>query len=253
MEHPVDYRDYFRSSSVVSEYEESEFGPRSHSSMLWEVEKGQLARIIAELRSHGEPIRYLDFATGTGRVIEFVAPLVDSAVGVDISPEMAELAEAKVDCPILAGDLTRTPGLLDDYAPFDLITGFRFLLNAGPELRASALRSLRGLLRDERSLLVMNNHSNLLSHKALPWPVHRLRHADKVTSGNYLTHRELARTFEACGLEIVARYGAGVVPARIYSLVRKPDAALAVEQRAASAGLTRFGANQMYVLRRAAD
>ena len=249
----MDYRDYFRSSSVVSEYEESEFGPQSHSSMLWEVEKGQLATIVAGLRESGQPINYLDFATGTGRVIEYVAPLVDSAVGVDISPEMADLAMAKVDCPIVAGDITRTAGLLDDYAPFDLITGFRFLLNAGPELRASALISLRALLRDERSLLVVNNHSNLFSHKALLWPVHRLRHADKVTSGNYLTHRELARTFQSAGLEIVARYGAGVVPARIYAIAKKPEMALAVEHRAAAAGLTRFGANQMYVLRRAAD
>jgi SAM-dependent methyltransferase len=247
----VDYRDYFRSPSVVRKYELSEYGPQSHSSMIWEVEKAQLDQIVSGLGSLGHPINYLDFATGTGRVLEHLAPRVGSAVGIDVSEQMVDIARTKVECPIICGDVTRESGLLDGFAPFDLITGFRFLLNAGPELRDSALRSLRELLRDDESLLVVNNHSNLVSHKALLWPVHRLRQGGNVTSGNYLTHRELVRAFHAAGLEVVARHGAGVVPARIYAVAKNPGAALAVEHRAAAAGVTRFGANQMYVLRRA--
>ena len=41
------------------------------------------------------PQRYLDFACGTGRITEQVAPLAKQSTGVDISPTMIEEARKK--------------------------------------------------------------------------------------------------------------------------------------------------------------
>ena len=50
---------------------------------------------------------------------------------IDVSPDMLALAGAR--CPrarLIRGDVTTTPGLAP--GPFDLITAFRFFLNAEP-------------------------------------------------------------------------------------------------------------------------
>jgi ubiquinone/menaquinone biosynthesis C-methylase UbiE len=101
--------------------------------------------------------RYLDFACGTGRITEVVAPLVGETVGVDLSESM--LAEARVKCPnarFVRADLTSEEV---DIGQFDLATSFRFLGNAGPELRRAALGAIARRLRRD-GFLIVNNHRN---------------------------------------------------------------------------------------------
>ena len=122
-----------------------------------------LAQLVTRLHGEGIP-RYLDFACGTGRVTQIVAPLARESIGIDISSSMLEVARAK--CPgtrFIEVDLTRQSV---DLGKFDVITSFRFFGNAQDALRRDALTALARLLRPGGHLIV-NNHRNPLSGSAL--------------------------------------------------------------------------------------
>jgi hypothetical protein len=85
-------------------------------------------------------------------------------IGIDISPD--KLALAGVRCPgasLLQGDVSAEPDLFS--GPADVITAFRFFLNAEPELRSSVLTWMHRVLSDD-GLLVTNFHLNPNSLRA---------------------------------------------------------------------------------------
>ncbi len=75
-----------------------------------EVEAVLLARI-----SEGPARDVIDIGTGTGRVIEVLAPRVEHAVGVDLSPDMLMIARANLErarlrnCLVRQGDMYQLP------------------------------------------------------------------------------------------------------------------------------------------------
>lgn len=244
----MSYRDHFERSESAQAYEEVEYGSTSHSDLLWQLEKEQLDAVVARLRRTHEHITYLDFATGTGRVLEHLEKSVDSATGVEISESMAEISRTKVASPVICGDITTNADLVSD--GYDIITAFRFFLNAEPELRTAAIAALAARLRDETSLLVFNNHGNLWSHKLALWPIHALRNGRGYRpEGNYMSHHEVLDLIDEAGLEVVARVGCGVTPGRLTPYVSR-QWLLRGEQRVADTALARIGVNQMYVVRR---
>lgn len=106
----------------------------------------------------GQVPRYLDFACGTARITQTVAPFAKAAVGVDISPSMLEQARRK--CPTVTfvqADLTQGGGA--ELGKFSLITSFRFFGNAQHDLREAVLRALSGML-EPGGYLVINSHRN---------------------------------------------------------------------------------------------
>jgi hypothetical protein len=164
---------------------------------------------------------------------------------------MASLARAKVKrAQIICGDITGQERILDQ--KFDLITAFRFFLNAEPPLRVAAMRALGERLRDESSWLIFNNHGNLWSHKLLMWPYHKLRQRRRAQplAGNYLSHREIVRLVEEAGLKIERVLGAGVLSAKAIHLV-SPERLLRWERRLAFGRTAKLGGSQLYVVRRA--
>lgn len=119
-------------------------------------ERKHLGGIIKRFYPNG-PARYLDFACGTGRITEQIAPLAQTSVAVDISPTMIE--EARKKCPktqFHLGDLTQTD---PDLGQFDLISSFRFFGNAQDELREGALKAIMRRLKTGGHLLI-NSHRN---------------------------------------------------------------------------------------------
>ena len=151
--------------------------------------------------------RYLDFACGTGRITEVVAPLVGETVGVDLSESM--LAEARIKCPnarFVRADLTSEDV---DIGQFDLATSFRFLGNAGPELRSAALGAIAKRLRRD-GFLIVNNHRNPEAIGSLFAKLGGSRHDLD------LTHGLLARLLKDAGFRItrVRPIGFWVVRAR---------------------------------------
>jgi SAM-dependent methyltransferase len=136
---------------------------RAAKGLTWSLERRLLGHLLDTLP---EPPRTgLDFACGTGRVLAFLGERGIEATGVDISPDM--LAVAREHCPdahLVEGDVTARPDLVR--GPFDVVTAFRFFLNAEPELRAEALRWLRGVVRPG-GRLVANFHLNPYSARGL--------------------------------------------------------------------------------------
>ena len=152
----IDYRESHRDPTKPATYDPKFFEPGHTLNLFWEIERGILDEIVAGMSS--PPARALDFACGTGRVLSHVATLAPEVVGVDVSAPMLELARAR--CPsakIVEADLTVDPSPVA--GRFDLITAFRFFLNAQNDLRAGVLGALRELLTD-RGLLVANFHLN---------------------------------------------------------------------------------------------
>lgn len=103
------------------------------------------------------PARYLDFACGTGRITEQIAPLAKQSTGVDISPTMIE--EARRKCPNTRFHLGDITGEDPDLGTFDLVSSFRFFGNAQHGLREAAMRAIAK--RVERGgCLLINSHRN---------------------------------------------------------------------------------------------
>jgi len=132
--------------------------------------------------------------------------MVATSVGVDVSTPMLDAARSRLKrTEILEADLTENNVLLG--RRFNLITSFRFFLNAEPELRIAALNALVPLLADD-GCLVINNHRNLSSPLVcVQFLYNRLRRGDS----NFMFLSEVRKLVESVGLEIVRVYPVGVV------------------------------------------
>lgn len=242
------YKQHFAGTMEAENYDREEYATNSYASLLWDMEKAELGSLLREMRQTHSRLEYLDFAAGTGRVSAFLETLVDQATAIEISQSMAARAGRRLCATqVLCRDITAEGAAVED--KYDLITAFRFFLNAEPDLRVAAMRALAGRLRDESSLLVFNNHGNLWSLKILAWPYHRMRSAQKgwQSQGNYLRHSQIKRLLESAGLRIVKVIGLGVLGGKIAA--RMPfDRSLRLERWfSANPFCSKFGQDQIYV------
>ncbi|HEX6998429.1 MAG TPA: class I SAM-dependent methyltransferase [Gammaproteobacteria bacterium] len=151
--------------SWAKDYDATLFAPGSFNAVVWEREQRLLDEVVQ--RHVARRDSYLDFACGTGRVLAYLERRFRAAAGVDISDTMLAAARDRVAAAELVhGDPTRDPGVLGG-RKFDLITAFRFFLNAQPPLREKAMAFLASALRDGASRLVFNVHGNRYSTRAV--------------------------------------------------------------------------------------
>lgn len=171
------------------------------------------------------PQRYLDFACGTGRITEQIAPLARESVGVDISPTMIEQARRK--CPkttFFLGDITQEDPPLGS---FDLVSSFRFFGNAQDELRDSALKAITRRIAPGGHLLI-NSHRNPRALFAL---LNRLTGGDAGSMDLHLP--KLRGLLARHGLQIVGLQPIGVWMYRTSVMVSaRPDDPTAVRNEA---------------------
>jgi SAM-dependent methyltransferase len=100
----------------------------------------------------------LDFACGTGRVTSSLVQYCRQVVGAEVSPDMLEVAQAKLpNVEFLLGNVL-TDDLLHGRR-FDIITAFRFFSNAEDGLRRRAFARLAAHLKPG-GVLVFNVHQN---------------------------------------------------------------------------------------------
>ncbi len=160
------YRASHRSADIVADYVRTfELG---YCAALWrDVERPLLESILRPL---GGPERTsLDFACGTGRIAKVTAIFFGSVVGVDVSEAMLSAASVPDNVTLLCTDITK----VSLGQTFDVVTAFRFFLNAEDALRHDALRAIHWHLR-ERGVLVCNIQLNAASpigliSRALNW------------------------------------------------------------------------------------
>ena len=131
------------------------------------------AALLSLVPEHAE--RLLDIGTGTGRVLELLAPRVSQGVGVDASKAMLALARARLaragltHCSVRLADMYRLP--LGD-ASFDLAVVQMVLHYA--EDPAGVLAEVARVLRPRGQLIVIDlaqhDRGDLLNRLAHRWP-----------------------------------------------------------------------------------
>ncbi|TSC71885.1 MAG: type 12 methyltransferase [Parcubacteria group bacterium Gr01-1014_70] len=209
-----DYRTSHASERIATQYENVVYRAGSYDDMLWKWERGILAREVADLKKIAARVSLLDFATGTGRIVCFLESDVAEAVGVDNAEAMLVRARSHVKkAELVLADLTSQDVLMGK--SFDVITAFRFFLNAQPELRDAAFRVLAPKLRDEHSVFIFNVHGNLASHRFFT----KLWYALRGKRLNTMTVRQAKHMVEQHGLEVTHWYGFGVKPKFLYRLL----------------------------------
>ena len=206
------YRLSHQSGIKTKRYEEDVYRIGSYDDFVWQEEKKILDRELRVLKKRIPAPRYLDFACGTGRIIGYLENHVAESVGVDISREMLAVAKEKlhrshlVEADITADDVLRGQ-------TFDIITAFRFFLNAEPSLRETALKPLPQKLSPD-GILIFNIHGNTWSFR-LPmvwWYRLRGRHL------NHFSYWQTKRLAAPHGLFIQRLYGFGLIPKPLYRL-----------------------------------
>lgn len=187
---------------------------------IFRLEHIILRDLFRRLRSSDPNTTYLDFACGTGRIIEVFRDLIRTKVGVDTSAGQLAAARAKVpDAEFVHGNVVTEPGLLAG-RKFNLITSFRLLLNLEPENRVPILRALRELLTTD-GYLVIDNHMNrhsilgltaLLAHKVLRVPKKPLVPPGRRGIISTMSESEMRKALTGAGLHVVKVHRIFVLP-----------------------------------------
>ncbi|MCZ6698413.1 MAG: class I SAM-dependent methyltransferase, partial [Planctomycetota bacterium] len=197
------YRDSHKAADKGASYDETY--RQTWESLLWSREQHFLSNILDKYFPDQE-IRLLDFACGTGRIAEFIEHRVSTSLGVDVSTSMLARAKPKLKrTELIQADLTR--GNVLQGRRFNLITAFRFFLNAEPELRLEAIKILSSLLTED-GCLIFNNHHNLGSPY---WALANLRARARSGrgGGRVMSIRQMHELARAADLEIVEIHPVG--------------------------------------------
>ncbi|UVK44035.1 class I SAM-dependent methyltransferase [Mesorhizobium sp. AR07] len=151
--------DDYRSSHRTPGY--GELYNKTHESgyygALWEkIERSLVLDVLRPMGGAGRTC--LDFACGTGRITNIAAELFGEVVGVDVSESMLACAQVPQNVRLRHIDMTTQP--LGE--TFDVITAFRFFLNAEDRLKWEALKAINEQLKDD-GRFVCNVHMNATS------------------------------------------------------------------------------------------
>ncbi|MBI2718851.1 MAG: class I SAM-dependent methyltransferase [Rhizobiales bacterium] len=192
---------------------------------VWrDVERPVLEGILGPL---GGPDRVcMDFACGTGRITDLDARFFGSVLGVDVSESMLARAQRPENVRFRRIDLTRET--MEE--TFDVVTAFRFFLNAEESLRREALRAIYARLKPD-GRLVCNIHMNAISPGGIG--CHLINLIPGMRRRHTLSAAGFRRRLEAAGfaVEQVISYGfmpgPRILPAKVSSALVKPVEKLA--------------------------
>jgi ubiquinone/menaquinone biosynthesis C-methylase UbiE len=176
----------------------------NYNTRVWELEKEKLSKIINKYFDGKMVENYLDFACGTGRVCSFLEDKVNNSFGIDVADEMLRVAKEKcVKTKLIITDITKEKLDIDNNE-FDLITAFRFFLNAENDLRKAALKNLRPFLKKE-GVFIFNIHGNKksLRHFATIWE----KLLKKPPYRSELSYNEVEELLRKNGYKIKEVYG----------------------------------------------
>jgi SAM-dependent methyltransferase len=208
-------------------------------------ERPYLESLFARLAADRPNGRYLDFACGTGRILDVGAARFEDVTGIDVSEAMVAVARRKrPSATIVCADVLFDPIVIDS---FDVITLFRFLVRAR-ELREPILGWLRTVVRDD-GVLVVNNHRNAASLRGLAFRIRRRFHPTEFDS-EILSDSDVVALLGRTGFEVVEEYGFGLVPSFRGHLLLPQSLIFSIESRLAGSGpLARLAKNRIYVCR----
>lgn len=189
--------------------------------------------------------RYLDFASGTGRVLKFARRYFEDCTAIDISPDMLEVARERVpDARFHCVDVTAGASGIDDQ--FDCVTLFRFLLNAERELSAAALAWLSAHM-PAGALLIGNNHMQSASFRgAMTILANRMQGSGH----NHMSKRQVRELLETNGFRIRHWTGFRVLPTWKGKALLGSGLQGSLEDLLSRTPLQRVGSEQLFVAER---
>ena len=200
----ISYKESHKYEAKGDEYE-AYYQNKAWQKFLWSREQVIILKILEKYFA-GRDVHLLDFACGTGRITQFLENRVKTSTGVDVSSSMLTVAKEKLKrTELIKADITAENVLKP--RKFNLITAFRFFLNAEPELRSAAIKAIVELL-DEDGYIVFNNHQNSGS----PWIRLRYTHYQKKNPQgifNVMSIEQMKNVSKEAGLEIIEIYPAG--------------------------------------------
>jgi len=212
---------------------------------LWnKIERPLLETTLRKLG--GSEKSCLDFACGTGRITDVAAGCFGNVVGVDVSASMLSYARAAGNVRLYNVDLTRK----SLGRTFDVITAFRFFLNADQRLRLEALRAIYEHLKDSGAL-VCNVQMNATSPSGLacravdrlPWSLQR----------NTMSIDEMSALLTSAGFSIEQVVPYGYLPRPGNLLPKLCEAMIEpIERLALATGFPARFAQQFFVVARKA-
>lgn len=237
----MSYSNRFQDPKVAKDYENKNYNDDGYDAFIWQLQKPFLKKIIAHYIPSDSRKKYLDFACGTGRIIGEIHGLFDDSQGLDISREMVGIAQRKYPhCHFCVGDVQKDPKLLNNN--YDLITTFRFVLNAEQQLRESVLPILSSHLRSEHSVLIFNVHGHRRSLRTLS----KFFHSDHVLF-NELSMKDILILAKLSNLKILEVIGFGIFPRKFFSSPLKPIFVWLEEKLSGTWIANHFGSDLMFL------
>ena len=165
--------------------------------IIWDIEK----KILDKFLLNSINLEYLDFAGGTGRILNYLQKKCKKKYLIDSSRKMVEHAKSKIkDVNYIDKDFNE---ITNFDQKFDLITAFRFFPNAEPLLREKAMKFISEHLKKD-GYLILNNHKNFWS---VPFFFKRLTFR---SDGFGFTHKDIQSLLRRNNLKIVDFYSCGL-------------------------------------------
>ena len=198
------YRTSHAEDGYGKKYEQA-YENSTYYGQLWNSVEREIVRHSFQQVKDSGASSYLDFACGTGRVLQVGKEVFANASGVDISSAMLEVAQQK--CPdekLYCQDITSAP--LD--GKFDVISAFRFFRNAEPSLQTEALRAMQRHL-NPNGFLVANIHGNPLAPSM--WALKCKAMISRVPA-NTISRGYFTRLLEKEGFEVVSTVDYSYLP-----------------------------------------
>ena len=163
----------------------------------------------------------LDFACGTGLIALYLAPCVSHIRGIDISPQMVDIAREKVQTQGVSNvEITNTDLFSPCLEPksFDAVTAFNVLLYL-PDL-SSSLARIRALLKPGGFFLTA---TDCLGSRPTKVAVQKFvkSHTGAMPYTAFFTQRGLERKIAQSGFTILERENLFPAPPNLFVAARK--------------------------------
>lgn len=227
------YRDLFKGEGANS-YSQL-YADSSIEHQLSVIER----RICRELIKEGIKNRFvhLDFACGTGRIMNFFSDLTELQIGIDVSSDMLGIARNCTKAKLILSE--NYSEVVDSLNKEDtiLISAFRFILNAEPrDVEDFVLFCERILAVTGKCYLLINNHGNKHSLRTLTPGV-------LSQNGNVLNHKKFQRKLISLNFRVIATREMQLLPSGILRII---PFLIKVEKRVGMCRMFRFGINKIY-------
>ena len=207
------------------------YGPGTYPHCIWQLEQEILTDILKHI-SLSPKDSILDFATGTGRILDFLAQKFpeNKIIGVDVSKEMLKVAKELLDAKknnieLLLADITRELKTTEKLKGknIKLITAFRFFLNAQEDLRHEALEAFKRV--SDNFILIFNIHKLVPSLMTIQRQLILLKRKVKPVKGDYpievLTKKYIKDLLQQHGYTLRATYPVAWTTDKMYPLFLK--------------------------------